>query len=76
VFLPKEGLEMDGVNVWPTLSTLFDADQANLLKLPNPAPNTSFPVAHILRQTFLARKTLIFFTGIFQKHSVGQFGTC
>ena len=62
---------MNGVNVWSTLSTLFYADQTNLLKLSNPAPDTSFAVTHIFRQTFLARKTLVFFPGVFQKHSVG-----
>ena len=63
---PEGCLEMDGVEIRSSLAALFDVDKTCLLKLIQPAPDAAFSVSHIVRQAFLAGKTLIEFPGILE----------
>ena len=66
---------MDSIKIGPTLTALFDRDQAYLFELAEPTAHTALTVAHVLRKTVLARKALVQFASVFEQHSVDQLGT-
>ena len=65
---------MNGVEIGPPLTTLFDAHEIYSFEFLEPRSNTSLGAAQIIGQFPLTRKAFIQFASVFEQHGIDQLG--
>lgn len=66
---------MDSVEVGSTLSATLDCDQPYITQFLDIGVDTLAGCTHVPSKAVLTGKALIKFTGVFEKHGIGEFGT-
>lgn len=66
---------MNGVEIGSALPAALDCDQPYITQFLDISVDTLSGCTHVLSKTVLTWKALIEFTGVFEKHGIGEFGT-